>query len=201
MIVEILEKLASRNEVLCLHECIAPTYASYMRSGERSMRALIGELHDVLTELATFDPAQQSDEDVHAVLPELLAALNQLDALTATIVASFDTRQLAERDGFQATRTWLTAHGRLSQGAASGLLARSRTLRQLPTLAAAAGAGRVSPEQVSIVAKLAGAIGLANVTPFDQVLADLAASAGPAEVARACERIHAHLDPDGAAPD
>src|SRR5690606_40536701 len=99
--------------------------------------------------LATFDPAQQSDEDVHAVLPELLAAFNQLDALTATIVASFDTRQLAERAGFQATRTWLTAHGRLSQAAASGLLARSRTLRQLPTLAAAAGAWRDPSDQVS----------------------------------------------------
>lgn len=165
------------------------------------MRGLVGKLRDVLTELATFNPTKQSDDDVHAVLPELLTAINQLDAVTAITLASFDTRQLAERDGFQATRTWLTAYGRLSQGAASGLLTRGRTLRQLPALAADAGAGRVSAEQVSIVAKLAGAVGLANVARFDQVLADLASSAAPAEVSRACERIHAHLDPDGAAPD
>src|SRR5690606_11065697 len=130
-----------RKRVLCLHECVPSAYASNMRSGERSMRGLVGKLRDVLTELATFNPTKQSDDDVHAVLPELLTAINQLDAVTAITLASFDTRQLAERDGFQATRTWLTAYGRLSQGAASGLLTRGRTLRQLPALAADAGAG------------------------------------------------------------
>src|SRR5690606_14662718 len=133
-----------------------------MRSGERSVRALVGQLREVLTELAATDPTQHSDDDIHATLPELLAAVNQLDALTATTVATFDARQLAERDGFHATRTWLTAFGRLSQGAASGWLSRGRTLRHLPTVATAAGTGTVSAEQISIIAKLAGNVGIAD---------------------------------------
>src|SRR5690606_222415 len=116
-------------------------------------------------------------------------------------VATFDARQLAERDGFHATRTWLTAFGRLSQGAASGWLTRGRTLRQLPALTAAATTGTVSAEQVGIVAKLAGNVGIGTLARFDHVLADLAAHTAPAEVSQACARIHAHLDPDGAAPD
>src|SRR5690606_11757690 len=90
---------------------------------------------------------------------------------------------------------------RMTQGAASGWLARGRVLRQLPALDAAAAAGRASAEQVSIVAKLGATVGMGNLSPFDRILGDLAAAAAPREVAHACERIHAHLDPDGAQPD
>ena len=44
-------------------------------------------------------------------------------------------------------------------------------------------------------------IGVARVQPADGLLAELCASAGPGEVARACERIHVLVDPDGAEPD
>ncbi len=43
--------------------------------------------------------------------------------------------------------------------------------------------------------------GRGAVRDFDEILADLAAAANPAQVAKACERIAAHLDPDGKAPD
>jgi hypothetical protein len=170
-----------------------------VRSG--SVRELVGSLRDVLGRLAGTDVTGLVDEEVHAALPELLAAVHQLGAVTSAVVGSFDARGLAERDGFRATRTWLVAYGRMSQGAASGWLERARLLRQLPALAAAAGEGLVSAEQIGRIGQLAGAVGAGEVARFDAVLAELAAAAGPAEVAHACERIHAHLDPDGAEPD
>ncbi len=86
-------------------------------------------------------------------------------------------------------------------GGASAWLARGRLLRALPALAAAAGRGAVSAEHLAKVQDLAARVGVDKLAPFDEILADLAAAANPAEVAKACERIAAHLDPDGPDPD
>jgi len=155
----------------------------------------------VLARLAATDVVGLADDEVHTVVPRLLAAVNQVGALTAGLVGSFDVRGLSDLDGCRTTRTWLIAFGRLSQGAAGGWLAQARLLRQFPALAAKAGAGSVSAEQVRLVVALADRVGVDKVVPFDAILADLAASAGPAELARACDRLVAHLDPDGPAPD
>src|SRR5262245_57968218 len=105
---------------------------------------LVGQLREVLARLAAVDPVGLVDDEVHAALPELLAAVNQAGAVTAGLVGSFDVRGLSDRDACRTARTWLIAFGRMSQGAASGWLRRARLLRQLPRLAAMARAGRVS---------------------------------------------------------
>jgi hypothetical protein len=51
------------------------------------------------------------------------------------------------------------------------------------------------------VQDLATRVGVDKLAPFDEILAALAATANPADVAKACERIAAHLDPDGPDPD
>ena len=130
-----------------------------------------------------------ADDEVHGVVPRLLAAVNQVGAITAGLVGSFDVRGLSELDACRTTRTWLIAFGRLSQGAAGGWLAQARLLRQFPALAARAGAGSVSAEQVRLVVALVDRVGVEKVVPFDAILADLAASAGPGELARACDRL------------
>jgi len=162
---------------------------------------LLATLRGALTELAGRDVPALADEEVRSALPELLAAVNQVGAVTAAIVGSFDVRDLSDLDACKTARTWLIAFGRLSQGAASGWLKRGRLLRQLPRLAAAAGQGLVSIEQVELVGALADRVGVEAVVPFDAILAELAATAGPAEVAHGCRRLLAHLDPDGADPD
>ena len=154
-----------------------------------------------LSGLADTDLIDLSDEQVRSTLPQLLRAVNQLAAVTAAMVGTFDTRGLAEVDGQRSTRTWLSGFGRMTQGAATGWLNRAWLLRQLPALAAAAAAGAASTEHLAKVKELADRIGIKAVTDFDEILADLAAAAHPAEVAKACERIAAHLDPDGKAPD
>ena len=151
--------------------------------------------------LAGADMVGWSDEQVRDGLCVLLAEVNRLDAIVATVVASFETRGVSERDGFRTTRSWLMAFGRMSQGAASGWLARGRLHRALPALSAAALDGEVSAEQLRTVGDLAGHVGLDAVRDVDAILAGLAAAAPPADVELACGRIRAHLDPDGAEPD
>jgi hypothetical protein len=154
-----------------------------------------------LADLVATNATDLPDEQVREGVAALVVASNQVMALLATYVGVFDARGLAEIDGFRKTRTWLVAYGRMSQGAATGVVKRSQLLPALPAMASAAGRGKVSAEHLSKVDTLAHRVGLKEVAEFDEILADLSSAAGPAETQKACERIAAHLDPDGAKPD
>jgi len=141
--------------------------------------------------LSAEDVTSWSDEQVRDGLRAMLSVVNQLDAVVSTAAASFDTRGLAERDGFRAARSWLIAFGRMSQRAATGWLSRGRLLRQLPGLSAAAQTGAGSAEQIRTVDDLVGHVGIEAVQPFDEIIAGVAATLGPSDVAQACHRIRA----------
>ncbi len=161
----------------------------------------VQDMQPDLAGLAGVDVVDLPDETVRSELLAALAGLNQLSAYVARLADSFDVRGGAETDGFRTARVWLSAFGRLSPAAASAWLARGRLLRTLPALAAAAGCGTVSAEHLAKVQDLASRVGVDKLAPFDEILANLAAAAQPAEVAKACDRIAAHLDPDGPDPD
>jgi len=154
-----------------------------------------------LAGLVDTDPRDLTDTAVLTELPVLLAAANQITAVLAARVGTLDTRDLAPAGGYRSTRAWLCAHGRMTQAAASGHLSRARLLPELPALAGAAESGAVSAEHLARVAALTDKVGVAAVKPFDTILADLASLTRPGEVDKACQRILAHLDPDGAPPD
>jgi len=151
--------------------------------------------------LAGVDVVDLPDEAVRSELLAALAAVNQLSAYVSRLADSFDRRDLSPADGFRTARAWLSAFGRQSPNAASAWLCRGRLLRHLPALAAAAGQGLVSAEHLAKVADLVARLGVETVAGYDQILADLAAAANPAEVGKACERIAALHDPDGPDPD
>ena len=89
----------------------------------------------------------------------------------------------------------------MTPNAASVWVKRARLLGELPVLRAAALAGTVSMDHVRKVLELVERVGLPAVVGFDEILADLAATVTPAQLQQACERIAAHLDPDGPDPD
>ena len=161
----------------------------------------VPDLVTVLAEVNAVDVAALADQQVRDELHALLLARNSLDAAIAARVGSFDVRGLSDLDGLRCSRTWLTAFGRMSQGAATGWLSRARLLRHLPALASAAAEGAVSSEHVDKVQPLVSRVGLEAVRDFDEILADVSAAAAPVETQRAAERIAAHLDPDGKPPD
>src|SRR4029453_17287878 len=155
-----------------------------------------------LAELAAMDVVDLPDQQVRDQLLALLAVTNTAAALVATRADSFDRRELADLDGFRTLRSWLIGFGRLAPSAAIAIGKRTKLLRALPAMREAALAGTVSVEHLDKVHQLADQLdGVEPIAPFDEVLAQLSASATPAETQKACERIAAYLKPDGPAPD
>lgn len=154
-----------------------------------------------IAQLDAEDIPALSDTALRGQLLDLLGAVNQLQAQVARRVAAFDARGLAVEDGCRSTRSWLRAFGRLSASTAGAWVKAARLLRQLPTLSAAAAAGKVSAEHVARVAQLSDRVGLAPVQRAEQVLTDAASTMDPTDLQRVCDHVRAHVDPDGSQPD
>src|SRR6185503_8438492 len=78
----------------------------------------VPDLVAMLEQVNAVDVAALADQQVRDELHALLAVRNRVDAAIAVRVGSFDVRELSDLDGLRCTRTWLTAFGRMSQGAA-----------------------------------------------------------------------------------
>jgi hypothetical protein len=162
--------------------------------------ALVEALHAALDDLLATDVTDLPDQTVRDGLLGLLAAENRVQAAVAAWTASFDARDLAAGDACRTTKVWLSAFGRRAHRSASAVVRRARLLRHLPRLAEAAGDGAASADHLAKVDELAGQIGVEQVAPSDQTLADVAATMHPDELKRACERIRDYVDPDGPDP-
>jgi hypothetical protein len=161
----------------------------------------VGQVRAGLAALAAADVPGLPDEEIRSEVLDLLTCLNQLTGVLLDRIAAFDRRNLSHGDAQRASSTWLVDFGRMSKGAALRWLSVARCLAKLPALAEGARAGAVSMEQLVKVAELARHIGVDHVRDYDEILAQLCSAAGPVEVSRACERIQALVDPDGAEPD
>jgi hypothetical protein len=141
-------------------------------------------------------------------LGPLLIAANRLAAEVARTVRQCEVAGASDHDGKASMASWLRGHHRLSAGAANQLVRNGRALEQLPTLAAAAAAGAVTPDAVSVVAPVASAENLAraeaqgvDVAAVDAPLTRVAASRPHAELRQVVAHYLARLDPDGDEPD
>src|SRR5262245_24518437 len=159
------------------------------------------QLQTALAGLTQVDPSAQSDQSVRTALPALVTAFQQLSAVVCGVLAVFDGRDLAELDACATARSWLVSFARMTPNAASAWLRRARLLGGLPALRSAALSGAVTPEPLRRVLELVDRVGPTAVVPFDEILATLATTLAPADLKVACERIAAHLDPDGPDPD
>jgi hypothetical protein len=159
------------------------------------------ELVAALDVLAGADVSGLSTVELRGELLDLLTASNRLHAELVRRVGAFDARGASVDDAARSTRSWLRAFGRMSAPAASAQVAQARLLRDLPALAEAAAAGRVSSEHLQRVARLSERVGADVVASADPILAEAAARLDPRDLGRACDRLRAHVDPDGAQPD
>jgi hypothetical protein len=160
-----------------------------------------GDVLAALREVAAVDVASLADARVRAEVLDLVRVVNLAQVALGRRIGSFDRRGLAEADGYRSTRSWLVGFGRFSPHAAAGVQARAAVLDQLPALTVAGQRGDVSSEHLARIAALVDDVGIGAVQAADEVLAELTATARPADVGAACDRIRAHIDPDGAEPD
>src|SRR5689334_16362216 len=161
----------------------------------------VRQLQDALSALTQVDQSSSSDETLRSALLALLTAFHQLAAVLSGVVGAFDARDLAQLDACRTAKTWLESFGRMTPDAASSWVKRARLLGELPVPRSAALAGTVTIDHLRRVFDLVGRVGLIAVVPFDELLANLAAAAAPADLQKACDYIAAHVDPDGPDPD
>ncbi|SFL64170.1 DUF222 domain-containing protein, partial [Geodermatophilus ruber] len=138
----------------------------------------------------------------------LVAARNRLEAELARTVRRGELAQAPEHDGLTTMASWLRGHAHLSGVEAGRVVRNGRALEQLPALAAAHAAGRVSAEQVAVVEPItrpdnraAAAERGVDLAEIDRVLAGLATERPHAELRMAVHRHLAWLDQDGPEPD
>jgi hypothetical protein len=169
---------------------------------------VLAELEAVLDRLAGEDPKGMFGPQVLDRTGRLLRAQNRLDAQVARTVREGELTQAAEHDGLKTMQSWLRGHARLSPAAAHRLVGAGRALEHLPAVAAAFGEGRVTAEQVAVIAPVARAENLAaaaehdvDVAEVDAVLAQTAATQPYRELTQVVHHYLQRLDPDGPEPD
>jgi hypothetical protein len=168
----------------------------------------VGELDSALDALAA--------DDLHALCAgeqldrtaELVRARNRIDAELARTVRIAELAQAAEYDGLKRMRSWLRGHARLSSAAIGQILRNGRAIEALPAVAAAFADGRVTAEQVSVIAPVASAVNVAaaaeqggDLAEVDAVLAETASTREHAHLGQVVHHYLARLDPDGSEPD
>src|SRR4029453_12267231 len=157
-------------------------------------------MHAELDDLLVADLVEVPDEQLRAGLLALVALDNRVQAAIAAFVTAFDRRDLSTVDACKTTAVWLRGSGPPAPPAAPGVVRRARLLSALPALASAAAAGDVSAEHLTPIGHLVTDVGIDQVTPADQILADAASALESVDLGRVCGRIRDHVDPDGPAP-
>ena len=168
----------------------------------------LADLECALDRLAAEDLKSMFGPQVLDRTRRLLRAQNRLDAQVARTVREGELTQAAEHDGQATMQSWLRGHARLSAAAAGKLVRTGRALERLPAVAAAFADGRLTAEQVAMVApvtreehRAAAEVQGVDLAAVDQTLAEVAATRPPGELAQVVHHYLARLDPDGTEPD
>ena len=168
----------------------------------------LADLECVLDRLAGEDLKSMFGPQVLDRTARLLRAHNRLDAQVARTVREAELTQAPEHDGQASMQSWLRGHARLSPAAAGKLVRTGRALEHLPAVAAAFADGRLTADQVAVIApvtreqhRAAAAAQGVDLAAVDATLAEVAATRPPAELAQVVHHYLARLDPDGTEPD
>jgi hypothetical protein len=168
----------------------------------------MSELESALDVLAADDlPALSAGEQLDRTAL-LVRARNRIDAELARTVRVADLTQAPEYDGLKTMRSWLRGHARLSPAAINQVIRNGRAIEHLPSVAAAFADGRVTADQVSVIAPITTPVNLAaaaeqqvDLVEVDRVLAETAATREHAHLGQVVHHYLARLDPDGTEPD
>jgi hypothetical protein len=168
----------------------------------------LADLECALDRLAAEDTRAMFGPQVLDRTRRLLRAQNRLDAQVARHVREGEVTQAAETDGLKTMQSWLRGHGRLSPAAAGNLVRTGRALQHLPAVAAAFADGRLTADQVAVIApvtrdehRTAAAEQGVDLAQVDVVLAETAATRPYPELAQVVHHYLERLDPDGPEPD
>jgi hypothetical protein len=157
-----------------------------------------------------------SSDDLHALTGpqlrdrtrDLVEQRNRIDAELARTVRVADRKRVFAGDGQATAASWLRGHCRLSKTAASQVVRNGRALEQLPSVEEQHAAGRLTADQVDVIAqitspKYAGLIAArgGTVDGVGQVLTRFAVERPHENLTRLVRQVLERLDQDGPEPD
>jgi hypothetical protein len=161
----------------------------------------VSELRSALDGLAAVDVSALPDADVGWRIEELSAARHRLDGEIQRLVAVFDARGLGQLDGAPSTASWLRGRCRLAPTEASARVKTARTLRELPRVAAALGAGEIGLAHARAIAMLADDVGPDTTRGVEEQLVEVARLLDPVRFAGELRAIREALAKDKAERD
>jgi hypothetical protein len=155
-----------------------------------------------ISELASQDPAEQTDVRLAEQVLSLHRLVDQLDGACLRLLATVDARGAAGAEaGVQAASTagWLRATLRMGPGTASRRVRTARALHRGPLAATATAlaAGEVSVEHAEVLADGTHDLAPAQVAQAEGVLVDAARRLDPGRLRRLTAHLRTVIDPDG----
>ena len=168
----------------------------------------MGELQSALDALAGEDLDGMVASQFLDRTSMLVRARNRIDAELARTARRAELAQAPEHDGLKSMASWLRGHLRLSPAAANQIVRNGRALEQLPAVAAGCADGRVTAEQVSVIAPVtrpenvvAAAEQGVDLAAGDAALATVAGTRQYVDLGKVVHHYLSRLDPDGPEPD
>ena len=150
-----------------------------MPEARECLQDAVGALVD--ESLDTFSP-----HALGADLVDIRPAVDRLEAEFLRRLHRFHRARGAQADGAVTTMSWLRHHCAMTVKAAASRVRLARTLAELPATLDSARAGRVSLGNVTMIAHLAGDVGVAQVAPLERILVGAAETLEP----RAMRTLH-----------
>jgi len=107
----------------------------------------------VMCESSKVDPTGLDDAALQALVVELQAQADRLDALRLSVLGEWDARAVWALDGACNGAGWLAAQGNVGRAAMSGFLHDAHRLRHMAATAAAVADGRLAPAKARLLAR------------------------------------------------
>ncbi len=123
-------------------------------------------------------------------------ATDALDAAKAVALAELEISRDHELDGASTLNTWVRNELRLNAGQASVLVRNVTALDQLPAVAEAAVAGRISAAHVRVFVYGIRHVGLAKMREFEEIFVAVALESDPADLFEAVKHLKDVVHPE-----
>lgn len=134
--------------------------------------------------------------DVREQMYALQDVQHAVDAAKAALLAELDSSKDFEIDGASTLSAWVRNQLRMNAGQASQLVRNAAALRDLPLVAQAALAGRISAAHVQVFAYGLKHVGLEPMREFEDVLVQVARENAPSELFEAVKHLRDRLYPE-----
>ena len=162
----------------------------------------ISPVHELIAAVDTLAAESVDGRDSHALADDLATmrrGMDRLEAQFARRLREFERRNGAHRENAPTTESWLRSSCGMTGAAAADRVRMARALEELPEVAASFQAGRAPYANVSLLGRLAEAVGGEAVRTVEERLVTAAEDLDPGQMFRLVSLVHHQLNPDGAA--